>query len=523
MKPWRILLSVSAASIGLASSASAVTFEWVTVGDPGNACDQQSFDCYGAVGYTFRIATREVTNGQYAEFLNAKAPSDPLGLYNPNMTVGNGGIARSGIDGGYTYSATPGRENWPVNRVSYFDALRFANWMHNGQGDGDTETGAYTLVGGTPTPSNPLVQRNPDATVFLATDEEWYKAAFYDTDAGLFYDFPTRTDTLITCSAPTTTPNTANCGGVVGTFTDVESYPASSSPNGTFDQGGNALEWTDGDVGVLENRTIRGGFYNNPAEDLGANDVNNQDYDDPWHESAFVGFRLASVAEGVICGDAICEGDEVASCPADCPDVCGDGLCTGSEDLQNCPDDCACTTNADCDDGFFCNGVESCSGGACEAGEAVDCDDGVGCTVDTCDEAADACDHEPQDIVCEDLSFCNGDEWCDPQFGCQAGTRIVCEDDGIDCTDNFCSEAIDGCMTMVNQANCPDDGLFCNGDEFCGTDLGCAHEGNPCDAGETCNESTDTCDGGCQSRWEPCSRNSDCCSNRCLRFWGLCR
>ena len=33
-----------------------VTIEWVTVGDPGNACDTQSDGCYGAVGYTHQIS-----------------------------------------------------------------------------------------------------------------------------------------------------------------------------------------------------------------------------------------------------------------------------------------------------------------------------------------------------------------------------------------------------------------------------------------------------------------------------------
>ena len=36
-----------------------------------------------------------------------------------------------------------------MNYVSYFDALRFANWMNNGQESGDTESGAYTLLDGT--------------------------------------------------------------------------------------------------------------------------------------------------------------------------------------------------------------------------------------------------------------------------------------------------------------------------------------------------------------------------------------
>ena len=53
-----------------------------------------------------------------------------------------GGITRSGISGSYSYRATPGREKIPVNYVTFYNALRFANWLHNGQCDGGTETGA---------------------------------------------------------------------------------------------------------------------------------------------------------------------------------------------------------------------------------------------------------------------------------------------------------------------------------------------------------------------------------------------
>src|SRR6185295_16310335 len=101
------------------------------------------------------------------------------GLYNTSMGSGSefGGITRSGSSGSYTYSAIAGRENMPVNFVSCFDAIRFANWMNNGQGSGDTESGAYTLLGGTATPSNGFtVTRNAGATTFLTTEDEWYKA-----------------------------------------------------------------------------------------------------------------------------------------------------------------------------------------------------------------------------------------------------------------------------------------------------------------------------------------------------------
>lgn len=151
-------------SLLIVSSASAVTIEWVPIGNPGNPGEtyQGCHGClgpttFGSVNYQYQIAKYEVTNAQYVEFLNAKAASDPLGLY--NFRMGNpppppyggswGGINRFGTPGLYSYAPIAGRENMPVNCVSVYDAMRFANWMHNGQGSGDTETGTYTLLGGT--------------------------------------------------------------------------------------------------------------------------------------------------------------------------------------------------------------------------------------------------------------------------------------------------------------------------------------------------------------------------------------
>jgi sulfatase modifying factor 1 len=138
------LLSLVAATFCLASSAAAVGFDWVTVGAPGNACDPQpdAGRCFGAVGYTYRIAAYEVTNAQYAEFLNAKAKSDPLGLYSTDMAAFH--ITRSGSSGTFTYAVVPGHGNRPIAYVTFYDVLRFVNWLHNGQGNGGTETGAYT-------------------------------------------------------------------------------------------------------------------------------------------------------------------------------------------------------------------------------------------------------------------------------------------------------------------------------------------------------------------------------------------
>ena len=135
-------------------------------------------------------------------------------------------------------------------------------------------------------------------------------------------------------------PNTANCGSAGVGLTAVGSYPNSPSPNGTFDQGGNASEWTDAEAGILENRTIRGGCIGTPADRLRGAIL---EYDDPWFESGGLGFRVATLAEGQggsCCGNLICESTEdPVSCPNDCPEICGDGLCSGIEDALSCSGD----------------------------------------------------------------------------------------------------------------------------------------------------------------------------------------
>ena len=290
--------------------------------------------CFGAVDYAYRIAKYEVTNAQYAEFLNAKAASDPLGLYNTDMARPGRHHAQREPGQLHATASSPAARTSRSTIVSYFDAIRFANWLHNGQGNGDTETGAYTLLGGTPTPSNPLVERNPGATIFLPTEDEWYKAAYYDAALGELLRLPDRHRSQIVCSAPTATPNRANCGGAAGDFTDVGSYTGSPSPNGTFDQGGNVSEWADSGLGILEQRPYGAGTLGSP----GPSPRRDPEYDDPWFESGGIGFRVASLEEAPAAATLTCdERENPLTCPADCPAVCGDGLCSGDENAAELP------------------------------------------------------------------------------------------------------------------------------------------------------------------------------------------
>jgi formylglycine-generating enzyme required for sulfatase activity len=298
-------------SLLIATSGSAVTMAWTPIGNPGNACDPQRDVnglpiCVGAVGYSYQISTYDVTNAQYAEFLNAKAASDPLGLYNANMgdpsatgssNSGYGGIRRNGASGSYTYRAILGHENMPVNYVSFSDAMRFANWMNNGQGNGGTETGAYTLLGGTATPSNVFsVTRNPGATIGLPSENEWYKAAYYDASSASYFAYPAGSNHATTCAAPTATPNSANCNAAAfppfGELTPVGSYTGSASPYGAFDMGGDVHQWNDAIFG--SDRGLRGGNFLASSFFLAASSGGENS---PTIEYDFIGIRLSMIPE----------------------------------------------------------------------------------------------------------------------------------------------------------------------------------------------------------------------------------
>ena len=114
--------------------AQAVTIDWVSVGNPGNPADttvmSDGASGYGSVPYAYRIGKYDVTNSQYAEFLNAKDPSgtNRLGLYNTNMSDAMfGGISFTvGAANGSKYNVVAGRGNHPVNYVSWY-STQFAS------------------------------------------------------------------------------------------------------------------------------------------------------------------------------------------------------------------------------------------------------------------------------------------------------------------------------------------------------------------------------------------------------------
>jgi formylglycine-generating enzyme required for sulfatase activity len=373
---------VRAAAAGLAAillaaggTMAGITIETVPVGNPGNTADTRIYtetERYGndgldvkqvphsgnpagqgSVAYEYRIGKYEVTAGQYTAFLNAVAATDTYNLYSTSMWSMNFGckIQRSGSSGSYTYSVAADYANRPVNYVSWGDAARFANWLHNGQPTGaqdasTTEDGAYYLNGAITNDALMAVRRKSDWKWAITSEDEWYKAAYHKNDGvtSNYWTYATRSDTrpgfvndkkrlmsggVMDPGNPSSDFRTGVRdqvdqgpfveGGIdPGNFatyndlgendpesvygigqpywrTNVGEWENSFSPYGTFDQAGNVYEWNEA---VIDNlyRGLRGGSYTSepPCGELHASLRYNYF---PWYESSDFGFRVSQVPE----------------------------------------------------------------------------------------------------------------------------------------------------------------------------------------------------------------------------------
>jgi len=322
---FRSIVALTAVML-LIGTAGAVEIETVPVGNLGNTGELSGGGAggygpdriCGAVDYAYNIGTYEVTAGQYTEFLNAVADNDSYGLYNPNMWSSTYGckIQQSGSSPNYSYSVAADYANRPVNYVSWGDAARFANWLHNDQPTGIltgnpaldaglTEDGAYDLNGAVDDAGLLAVSRESDWRWAITSEDEWYKAAYHknDGDTANYFDYPTQSDDPnVPGRDMAEATNPGNNANYYGTPFPIDSpyyttlageFELSDSPYGTFDQGGNVWEWNEA---ILSGsyRGLRGGSFLSYGHGLLAS----YRYDPtPTYEINDVGFRVASIPE----------------------------------------------------------------------------------------------------------------------------------------------------------------------------------------------------------------------------------
>ena len=292
----RVIQMMCVAAVVAASGSAAmaeVTIETVTVGDPGNVDDTYGDGC-GAVAYVYNIGKYGVTAGQYCEFLNAvdRTGSNSDALYNDLMDSNSKGcqITWNSRATSYDFSGKPSgtAADWqdrPVNYVSWYDAAMFANYLTSGNVNdgaydtstrdpvywGDSDASKYTGITDHDSASaamDTLVATYGKVYV-IPTVDEWHKAAYYDGSTDTYYDYATSSDTVpgyvnndgnlsndtgTSFTDGVTDPgNYATYNGDKGTDgigpdyyrTEVGEWENSDSPYGTFDQGGNVVEWNE--------------------------------------------------------------------------------------------------------------------------------------------------------------------------------------------------------------------------------------------------------------------------------------
>jgi formylglycine-generating enzyme required for sulfatase activity len=157
------------------------------------------------------------------------------------------------------------------------------------------------------------IVRNPGAIDFIPSENEWYKAAYYDSTlnsgSGGYWTYPTKSNTAPGNTLPDSGNNanhyngdfldTTNWLSPVGVFVD------SPSPYGTYDQGGDVYEFNETNIDGVH-RGLRGGDWDDPGYYLASS---SRFYDNPDNVGADStnGFRVASLPEPgsitlVVCG-----------------------------------------------------------------------------------------------------------------------------------------------------------------------------------------------------------------------------
>ncbi len=271
-----LAVCVTARADTFGTSGNEFTIDFVSIGNAGNAADTTS---YGAVPYEYRASVNEISQDAIT-----KATAS--------------GMSR------VTAGAWTGSQ--PAANISWYGAAAFVNWLNTSTGNQAaydlTFSGSWSMnlwsSGQAWTAGGTNLYRNKNAFYFLPSENEWYKAAYYNAAGTNYFSYPTGSN-----SVPTAVASGTNAGSAV--YNGVDTAPAivnragGLSPYGTMGQGGNVWEWNESandgsNNSSSEVRAIRGGYWLNDATSLRSS---SRGSDVPAGENLSFGFRVASVPE----------------------------------------------------------------------------------------------------------------------------------------------------------------------------------------------------------------------------------
>jgi formylglycine-generating enzyme required for sulfatase activity len=296
-----------------------------------NAGEVADINGFGLVNYSYQVTETEITNTQYAAFLNnIAAIEDTYSLYDSRMSShvhgGINQIAVGGVNIKFNYRVKENMGDKPVVFVNWFSAARFANWIYNKQPQGTqnpntTEDGVYRLYGATTSAALYVDSENcikiserDIGKCWIPNRNEWYKAAYYSPTDRSYWAYPTN-KTIVPNSAGNTISaspeglglwvgaSTANIGNAI-TWNGTSKISTAGSNGqkseyGTADQLGNVLEITEEftTVAIATDQYVFtvGGYYATAATTaalskttlMGATALKNT-------KNEYTGFRLAS-------------------------------------------------------------------------------------------------------------------------------------------------------------------------------------------------------------------------------------
>ena len=260
------------------TSGNEFTIDFVNIGNLDNAADTTT---YGAVPYEYRAGVNEISQND---------------------------IAKATASGMANVTAGPWTGNQPAATISWYEAAAFVNWLNTSTGN----TAAYDLTFSNGSWSMALwsseqawtaggtnLYRNKNAFYFLPSENEWYKAAYFNPAGSNYFLYPTGSNTPPTPVASGIEAGTAVYDGAT-TFPAEVTLSGGLRPYGTRGQGGNVWEWTESAVdgtnsSPTQTRDVRGGGWDDPFGDLLPTYQHTPA--PPDREDNDIGFRVASVPE----------------------------------------------------------------------------------------------------------------------------------------------------------------------------------------------------------------------------------